>query len=135
MFNFEYVHIIKIRTPVSLQTTAIRVNFRGMQCKMIVCLFMVTNVYSLISCRRDQFFFSVEVIMKGIDLGKIPEPNSGTYGFIVLINWSLYLLSSKSSFQVLLFGIFYSKPVMLNLVEEPPRFYLVIFLILSILCH
>ena len=44
------------------------------------------------------------------------------------INWSLYLMSFKSSCQLLPCSMFCSKPVMLNFVEEVSRFCLVVFL-------
>ena len=81
---------------------------------------------------RIKYYFRLEVIIKGINLGKILEPNSSMYCFIISINWSLHSLMFKSSCQLLPCDILF-KTVMSNLLQEVPRFCLVIFLILSIL--
>ena len=110
MFNFEYAQIIKIRTSVSLQKTTTSES-------------TLEPCNNLISCRRNKIFFFSWSNNKRckVDLGRIPKPNSSTYYFLISINWSLYWLSFKSSSQLLPCGIFCSKPVMLNLVEEVPR--------------
>ena len=95
-------------------------------------------------------YFPLDGIIKGVDLGRFPEPNSSTYCFChfdqvifvfivveklfpVVTLWNILFKSLKSSFQLLPCGIFCSKPVMLNLVKEVPCFCLVIFFILSTL--
>ena len=45
--------------------------------------------------------FYLKLIMKGVDLGKIMQPNFTTYCFIIAINLSLYSLLFKYSCQLL----------------------------------
>ena len=130
--QFWIAQIIKIR--IFTNNNNIRINFRTLQHKTGVCIFVIKSIYNLTSCMWNKIFsFSLEVIINWVDLGRIPKPNSNTNSFIISINWSLFSLSFRNSFQFLHCGIFFWKPVMLNLVEEIPRFYLAMFLILSTL--
>ena len=73
ILNFEHAQIIKIRIFVSLRTTGTTESTLEECNTGQICLFMVRNAYNLISC---WFSFSLEVIVKGQDLGSIPEPKS-----------------------------------------------------------
>ena len=80
MFNCEYGQIIKVRTFVSLQTTTISestlepCNTREVSAPL--CLQPLATFQPLI-----KYYFSLEVIIKGVDLGRILELKSITYCF------------------------------------------------------
>ena len=80
MFNCEYGQIIKVRTFVSLQTTTISestlepCNTREVSAPL--WLQPLATFQPLI-----KYYFSLEVIIKGVDLGRILELKSITYCF------------------------------------------------------
>ena len=132
MFNIEYAQIIKIRTSVSLQTTTTSEStLEPCNTRRLSASLWSQLLITWFSAGKVKHYFSVEGIIKGGDLGRILEPNYSTYSFVISINWSLYSLFFKSSCQFLPCGIVFSKPVMLKIEEEVPRFSPDIFLILS----
>ena len=131
MFNLEYAQIIKIRTSVSLKiTTTLVSTLESCNTRRVTASSWLQPLITWFTAGEVKYSLSLEVIIKGGDLGRIPEPNSSTHCFVISINWSLHSLLFKSSCHLLPYDLFCSKPVMKKLVEELLRFCLVIFLIL-----
>ena len=98
-----------------------------MFCRGKNIFFWYQQFFSWSYLRYQLFMFNLEYAQ----IIKILEPNSSTYCFITSINWSLYSLLIKLLAVVTLWHLLLK--IMMNLVEEVPRFCLVIFLILSTL--
>ena len=98
-----------------------------MFCRGKNIFFWYQRFFSWSYLRYQLFMFNLEYAQ----IIKILEPNSSTYCFITSINWSLYSLLIKLLAVVTLWHLLLK--IMMNLVEEVPRFWLVIFLILSTL--